>query len=110
MRLGALLLLSGLLLAAPAATFRAADQAEAPNPGRLVERLGSGEFAERQEATRALDALGEPALDALKLGLRSDDMEVRRRCEELIVRIQRRAESARIVAAKRVQLVYKDTP
>jgi hypothetical protein len=109
MRLGVLLLLSGLL-AGPTALLQAADQAPAPNPTLLIERLGSFEFSERQDAMRLLNALGEPALPALKASLRSDDVELRRRCEELIARIERRLESARAVSPKRVQLTYKDTP
>ncbi len=110
MRLCVLLLLSALILVAPLAPLCAADKADAPNPALLVERLGSSDFAERLDATRALDALGEPAVAALKTGLHSDDMEVRRRCEELLAKIDRRVQSARVLAAKRVQLAYKDTP
>jgi len=109
MRLGVHLLLFSAMLAGPAALC-AADKAEAPNPTKLVDRLGSLEFAERQEATRALDDLGAQALSALKAGLSSDDMEVRRRCEELLEKIERRIESARTVVAKQIQLSYKDTP
>src|SRR5262245_42355675 len=109
MRLGSILLLSGLtLLAGPAALPRAADPA--PTPTQLVELLGSSEFSERQDAARSLDALGEKAVEALKAGLTSTDMEVRRRSQELLEKIQGRVESARSVAAKKVQLSYKDKP
>src|SRR5262249_6200842 len=107
---GLLLLLALTLLAVPAAPLHADDKAAAPTPAQLVERLGSFEFGERQEAMRALDALGEPALAALKAGLRGPDMEVRRRRDELIDKIELRLESARMIQTKRLHLTYKDTP
>ncbi|HEY7312221.1 MAG TPA: hypothetical protein VH643_22850 [Gemmataceae bacterium] len=47
---------------------------------RLIRRLGSDRFAQREAASKALDAIGEPALEALrKTREASDDAEVRRR-------------------------------
>ena len=54
---------------------------------RLVPKLGSGVFAEREAAQKELRALGLAALPALKAGLQSSDPEVVSRCETLIDRI-----------------------
>src|SRR5207237_9260198 len=43
----------------------------------LVNQLGSQSFAEREQATSALDALGPAALDALRQAARHDSLEVR---------------------------------
>jgi hypothetical protein len=77
---------------------------------RLVGRLGSGSFAERQEAARALDELGGPALPALRAAERGPDPEVRRRARDLVRRIEQREETARVLRPQRLRLVYKDTP
>jgi hypothetical protein len=58
---------------------------------RLIQQLGSEQFADREAASRALDAIGEPALDALRKAGRSSDAEVRRRADELLRRIEDRA-------------------
>jgi len=77
---------------------------------KLVEQLGSGQFDDRERASQALDEIGLPALEALKKAAQNDDPEVRRRAEELVVKIEKRTQSARLLTAKRVHLVYKDTP
>src|SRR5262245_37467284 len=54
----------------------------------LIKQLGDGDFARREAATRALDALGEPALAALRAAAAgSDDAEIRRRAQRLIAAI-----------------------
>jgi hypothetical protein len=77
---------------------------------RLVKQLGSRKYAERAAATRQLEALGEPALPALRRAAATADLETRRRAEVLVVRVEQRAEAARLLAGKRVRLVYRDTP
>lgn len=77
---------------------------------KLVEQMGSGEFVERETATKELAAIGVPALEALRKAAKSEDAEVRKRAEELLPKIERAAESARVLAPKRVRLVYKETP
>jgi hypothetical protein len=76
----------------------------------LVARLGSKQFAEREQATKALDQLGAAALAALRTASRSPEPEVRRRAELLVNRIERRLDTAQLLAPKRVRLAYKDTP
>src|SRR5262245_47149490 len=86
--------------------------AEVPVPreriDQLIAHLGSKQFAERDAATRALDALGEPVLEALRKARTSEDAEVSRRAEELVAQIERRMENARLLAGRRVRLVYQN--
>src|SRR5262249_12542871 len=87
--------------------------AEGPDSQRiagLIARLGSGTFREREEAPRALEAVGAPALPALRQAARSSDPEVRRRAEELVRRITEPVESAKLVAPSRIRLNYQNTP
>src|SRR5205085_8054353 len=73
-----------LLVGAPGAAEAPADVEQ------LVARLGSPAYRERAAATRALDALGEAALDALHRAAKSADPEARRRAGELVERIELR--------------------
>jgi hypothetical protein len=77
---------------------------------KLIEQLGSGSFDEREKATKELAAIGTPALEALRKAAKGGDLEIRKRVEEILPNIERQAESARVLAPKRVHLVYKDTP
>src|SRR5690242_1409603 len=100
MRLRTLWLLvpCGLTLLA-LSTARPAEGPPAPvPPARLIERLGSSDFAEREAATRALDEIGPAVLADLRQATTSDDPEVRRRAGELVRLIERRAEAARLLA------------
>jgi RNA polymerase sigma factor (sigma-70 family) len=82
---------------------------EAARLARLVEQLGSDKFADRERASKELDQIGAPALDALRKAARDDDPERKRRAEDLIKKIEGRDLEARLLAPKRVRLVYKDT-
>src|SRR5437764_1345544 len=83
------LIAAGLVLAAAAVAGRPASQKEA-EVDRLVRQLGSDTFAEREDASRRLETLGEPALGLLRQASNSDDAEVRRRARELVAIIERR--------------------
>ncbi len=88
-----------------------ADQAPSKEKiDKLIEQLGSGNFAEREKATKELGAIGVPALEALRKAIKSDDAEIRKRIEDILPKIERQAESARVLIPKRVHLIYKDTP
>src|SRR5207248_7812217 len=65
--------------------------------GRLVRRLGSEEFQEREDATRRLGRLGAPALGRLWAAAGSTNPEVRRRAARLV-----RATQARVFTQERV--------
>jgi hypothetical protein len=56
---------------------------------RLIQQLGSPQFAERQAASKGLEAIGEPAVEALQKAVASSpDAEVRRRAETLLATIK----------------------
>jgi hypothetical protein len=51
---------------------------------RLVKQLGSNGYYEREAATKALRAVGKPALPALRLACECKDAEVRKRAQRII--------------------------
>src|SRR5262245_8638210 len=61
---------------------------------RLVKQLGHDEFAKRNEASKELDAIGEPALPALRKAAADGEAEVQRRAERLIASITGRVRAA----------------
>jgi hypothetical protein len=67
------------------------EQAKEPNDAiaDLIEKLGSGNFAEREKATKDLEAIGFPAIDALREASKSGDAEVARRASRLVEIIER---------------------
>jgi len=50
----------------------------------LIRQLGDKEFAKREAASKELDAIGEPARDALKKAAAGDDAEVRERALKVL--------------------------
>lgn len=75
---------------------------------QLVEKLGSGDFDEREQATEALDKIGIEALEALRKATKSDDAEMRRRAADLVGKIEKREASALLLRPTRVTLSLKD--
>lgn len=65
-----------------AALFRGMTVPEVPDLAQLVRRLGSPEFAERDEATRVITAAGRAALPAHKEARHDPDAEIARRAGE----------------------------
>jgi uncharacterized protein (TIGR03067 family) len=61
---------------------------------RLIRQLGHEEFVRREAASRELDAIGAPALDALRKASSNDDAEIRRRAELLVRTITDRIRAA----------------
>ena len=86
-----------LALAAAAAILRgqtAEERELAERVARLVEQLGSDEFAQRELAAKELDALGEPALAELRrAAVSSDSSEIRWRAQRLLTAPERRSKS-----------------
>jgi RNA polymerase sigma factor (sigma-70 family) len=68
--------------------------AEADRIGRLVRQLDSDLFEEREQATRELDKIGVPALEALRKAAKDGSPEVQKRAEELIRRIDKPRDDA----------------
>jgi hypothetical protein len=99
--LGVVLLTTVPSPAAPAS----AEQIE-----KLIKEMGSTEFEDREKAQGKLDEIGEPALEALKKAMTSDDTEIRRRSEELVKKIEQRTASTKTLKATKIHLVFKDTP
>jgi hypothetical protein len=84
----------GLALVDRAGVLRG-DPAKGARPERiagLVRQLGHDKLVKRQAASKELEAVGEPALDALGKAANDDDPEVRWRAEKLIGRIGHRLE------------------
>jgi hypothetical protein len=50
----------------------------------LIKQLGSNDYYEREAASKALRALGKPALPALRVACDSKDAEVRKRARRLV--------------------------
>jgi hypothetical protein len=103
-----------LILTFAGATLMAGEpktQPKLPNSqkvAKLVARLGSRRFQERQAAAVALARMGSAALVHLQHATHGSDAEVRWRAGELIHRIERRIESAKLLAPKYVHIVYKN--
>ena len=98
--MGAWLFTLGLCLAA----------ANKPDPADLIRKLGSGQFRERVEATRALDSLGQDALPALRAAKDSADPRVRARVLPLLDSLERRAEILSLSEPRKIQLDFHDRP
>jgi Domain of Unknown Function (DUF1080) len=71
--------------------FPRADFARETQPDRiaaLIKQLGDDEFARREAASKELETIGQPALDALgKAAANNPDLEVRSRAGDLVTRI-----------------------
>src|SRR5262245_20089639 len=87
-----------------------ASTADTKKIDELIKQLGSDTFDEREKAHKALDEIGEPALKALNAARDSKDLETKKRATMLAEPIEARLNSARILKAKEVQLVFKDKP
>lgn len=66
------------------ALFAVSRPASADDADILVGQLGSPEFVTREDATLQLFKLGRAATSALRVGLKAEDPEIRRRCELLL--------------------------
>ena len=81
------LVFAGLLLLAGAVVAPASPSAlpdELKKAQQLVRQLGSEVYQEREQAIQLLQQMGLPAKLALQQGLIDPDLEIRRRCEELL--------------------------
>jgi uncharacterized protein (TIGR03067 family) len=61
---------------------------------RLIKQLGHKEYAKREAASKELDAIGEPALGALRKAAKDGDAETRRRATRILGAITGRIRSA----------------
>lgn len=75
--------------APPQAGHASGKDANTERIDKLVRQLGHDEFAKRQAAAKELEAIGEPALAALRQAAKSSDsLETQRRAEQLIRNIE----------------------
>jgi hypothetical protein len=102
--------LFGLCAAVLAAAETPSTDASPERVARLIQQLGSSRFAEREAATRSLDALGDAAVAALQSAANSSDAETRRRASELLQRIGQRAIIAKILKPTTVALDFDNCP
>ncbi|HQR06654.1 MAG TPA: hypothetical protein PLN21_07525 [Gemmatales bacterium] len=56
-------------------------------PEKLIQELGAKQFARREAAGKALEAIGEPALPPLSKALEDKDVEIRKRADRLFATI-----------------------
>jgi hypothetical protein len=98
-----ILLLTWLLPARPAWPSEAVTLTGPLDIPGLVRRLGSTDFKVREQASRQLFRIGLPAKQPLLEGTSDPDLEVRRRCRELLPQIleaDRQAKLAALLADK----------
>src|SRR5438034_11510909 len=80
---------AGLLLVLPFVPA-VADDSDDKEIARLVKQLGSSDYRMRDAATKRLKELGELALDALIRAMMTNDVEARRRAEQIVAVIEDR--------------------
>src|SRR5205085_8983388 len=73
-----------------AANSKPNDSANREHIEGLVKKLGDDECTERQKAARELEAIGEPALELLRMALTDPDLEVSKQAKDLVERISGR--------------------
>src|SRR5262249_35092453 len=85
-------LVVAIILVAPGAGLadQPTDEADAARVGQLIRQLGSDQFRERQQASKELEAIGEPAWAALIAVACSDDPEIRHRAQRIVQAIEKR--------------------
>jgi uncharacterized protein (TIGR03067 family) len=83
-----------LLAEASVAYGQPAQETANDRVARLIWQLGHDEFAKREQASKELDAIGEPALPALGKAAAGGDPEVQRRAERLVASITGRIRDA----------------
>src|SRR5258707_521154 len=105
--LPALVLWLAVLVAAPAAD---APKADAERVAKLVKQLGSDDFEEREKASKELEAIGGPALDALRAAAKSEEAEVKTRAASLLQKAEKKAIAEKVLTPTKVKLSFKDTP
>ena len=103
------LLFSLMVLALVSSAGRGAEPAK-PAVADMIRALGSEDYQQREAASKALGALGAPALDALRKASLDTDPEIRRRASALVQLIENRLETASVTAPQKLRLQYKDVP
>ena len=76
------------LTRALAAHYPDADKIDTKKIDMLVKKLGSGNFADLDQARKEIEAIGMPALEPLRKAAKSTDLETSRRANELVKTIE----------------------
>lgn len=94
--------LTALVVGAVATVFSAVPPPGAPDSRarELVKQLGADDYQSREDAEAALRKAGEAALPAVVAGANSDDPEVRRRSDGLVLLILRAAGTSKTTGLK----------
>lgn len=90
--------------------LRATPLGDAGSAAKWAEQLGDRDYQTRERASKELDALGEAAVPALEKALIDGNPEAVRRAVAVLARIQARADNARAIAAKTVDVDIDDKP
>ena len=99
----------GLSLSPLVSAEEPARDAEPAALKRLVDRLGSRRFADREAATTALVTSRNPAaVELLRKAATSRDPEVRRRARQLLEHLERRLLTETVLAPQQIKLSYKN--
>jgi hypothetical protein len=101
------LLALGLVARTPAAD---PPKADAEQIAKLIKQLSSDDFTVREKATKELEAIGTPALEALREATKSDDTEVKYRAKAILEKVEKKAIAEKVLAPTKVKLSFKDTP
>src|SRR5262249_4256061 len=83
------------------------EKAQPAQIEELVKNLGHRKFTEREKAARALVAMGERALEALRGAAKSSDSEISIRAEALAARIERQEANRKLLQAPIVHLKFE---
>src|SRR5262249_61473512 len=97
----------GALVAAPAADPPGAD---AERIAKLVKQLGSDSPDEREKATKELEDIGAPALDALRAAAKDGDADLKTRAGALIDKVEKKAGTDKLLVPTEDKLLFKWTP
>lgn len=76
----------------------------------LIDKLGSSVFEEREAASQELEKSGPAALELLRKATKSADLEVRRRAQTLVGKVETRLLTEKMLAPKQVRVAVKDVP
>lgn len=74
--------------------------ASAEEVGTLIQQLKSGKYAERNDATRKLAALGTPVIKAVGKAALTDDLELGARCVDILKHLHQNGDAATKSAAE----------
>lgn len=77
---------------------------------QLIEKLSSPEFSERESATKRLENIGEPVLDALREACKSENPETVRRAQEVLRKVEEKIANERTLVPTLVEFDLRDTP